>query len=225
MISPHTTTASTPEECTTSASRNAVNGMSSSATLPSSGSASRPRTRTPIQATTTPDSAPTATESRNSAVTCGTVKCSAPTVMPTASPYSTSAVPSLTRLSARSVVMVRRGSARARTLTAVASVGATAAPSTHAAPQGSPSRYPTTATAPAVAMTSTVDSSTMGRRLLRISRSEVVRLSQNSSAGRNSSRTVSGGSRTSRSAGTKPSSTPPSSSTMGGATRSRRAVV
>ena len=87
-------------------------------------------------------------------------------------------MPSFTRLSARSTVMVRRGSARAIAETAVASVGASAAPSTHAGPTGSPKRCATAPTTAAVAMTSTVLSSTMTRRLLRISRSEVVRLSQ-----------------------------------------------
>ena len=43
-------------------------------------------------------------------------------------------MPSLTRLSARSTVTVRRGRSRARTPTAVASVGASAAPSTQAGP-------------------------------------------------------------------------------------------
>ena len=48
-------------------------------------------------------------------------------------------MPSLIRLSARSTVTVRRGSPRASTPTAVASVGASAAPSTHAGPHARPS--------------------------------------------------------------------------------------
>ena len=48
-------------------------------------------------------------------------------------------MPSLTRLSARSTVTVRRGRSRARTPTAVASVGASAAPRTHAGPHSRPS--------------------------------------------------------------------------------------
>ena len=71
--------------------------------------------------------------------------------------------------------------------------GRRAAPSTQAGPHGRPSACATTATAAAVAMTRTVLIRTMPRRLVRISRSEVVRLSQYSSAGRKSSSTTSGG--------------------------------
>ena len=135
----------------------------------------------------------------------------------------TRAVPSLTRLSARSTVRVRRGSTAARVPTAVASVGATAAPSTQAGPHPSPSACAVAATAQAVRMTSAVLSSTITRRLLRISRSDVVRLSQYSSAGRNSNSTTSGGRCTPRSAGANPSSAPQASSNTGGATPKRRA--
>ena len=54
----------------------------------------------------------------------------------------TRAVPSLIRLSARSKVMPLRGSDRARVPTAVASVGATAAPSTQDGPHGTRGSVP-----------------------------------------------------------------------------------
>ncbi len=113
---------------------------------------------------------------------------------------------------------MRRGRARARTPTAVASVGATAAPSTHAGPQPTPSREcAVAATAPAVAATSTVLTRTTTRRLLRISRRDVVRLSQYKRAGRNTSSTTSGGSCSSRRPGTKPISTPTANREIAGA--------
>ena len=59
-----------------------------------------------------------------------------------ATPNRTSAVPSLIRLSARSVVSVRRGRRFARPATAAASVGASTAPSTHAARGSMPSARP-----------------------------------------------------------------------------------
>ena len=107
--------------------------------------------------------------------------------------------------------------------TAVASVGATTAPSTHATGQDRPSQWPTTATAPAVTSTRTTEVRTTTRRLVRISRSDVVSDSQYSSAGRNSSSTTSGGSVTSAVHGTQASGTPPSSSTTGPGARSLRA--
>src|SRR5580658_4581797 len=156
---------------------------------------------------------------------CGTLNGSRLTVAPTATPYTTRAVPSFTRLSARRTVMVRRGSDPASAPTAVASVGATAAPRTQAGPQPRPRACTTAATAAAVAITSAVLFSTMTRRLLRISRSEIVRVSQYRSAGRNSSRTTSGGRRTWRSAGAKPSTAPQASSSTGAATPKRRATT
>ena len=132
-------------------------------------------------------------------------------------------MPSLTRLSARSTVTVRRGRSRARTPTAVASVGASAAPSTHAGPHSSPNPCAATATAAAVATTRAVLLRTTTRRLLRISRSEVVRLSQYRSAGRKSRSTTSGGSCAWRSCGTNPRSTPTRTSRIAGATGYRRA--
>ena len=74
---------------------------------------------------------------------------------------------------ARKIVTERRGSALASTPTAVASVGATAAPSTHAGPHGIPRACETTAAA--AAETSTVLASTIPRRLLRISRNDAAR--------------------------------------------------
>ena len=79
------------------------------------------------------------------------------------------------------------------------------------------------ATAPAVATTNAVLVSTTARRLLRISRNDVVRLSQYSSAGRNSSNTTSGGSWAARIAGMNPMSTPANTSSRAGATGNRRA--
>src|SRR6188472_155005 len=136
----------------------------------------------------------------------------------------TSAVPSLIRLSAGSTVRSRRGSVRASAVTAAASVRATAAPSTHAGPHGRPNACATTATAAAVAITSTVLAKMMPRRFLRISRRDVVRLSQYSSAGRKRNSIASGGRCARRSAGINPSSTPQPNSRTGGATRKRRAT-
>ena len=131
-------------------------------------------------------------------------------------------MPSLTRLSARRTVTVRRGSERAITPTAVASVGARAAPSTHAGPHGRPSACPVAATAAAVRTTRTVPVRTMPRKVARISRREVVMASQYRSSGRNTSSMSSGDRCTPRSAGTKPSATPAASSRIGPATPVRR---
>src|SRR5262249_3306257 len=104
-------------------------------------------------------------------------------------------------------------------------VGATAAPSTQAGPHANPSPCATTATTPAVASTNPVASNTIGRRLLRISRSDVVKLSQYSSAGRNSSSMTSGGRLITRNAGTNPSNPPHANSNTGAAIRNRPATA
>src|SRR4051794_17369489 len=149
--------------------------------------------------------------------------CSVPTAAPTATPYTASAVPSLIRLSARTRVAWRRGSRPATAATAVASVGARTAPSTHAIGQASPSACPTTATVAAVARTSTTDDRKITRRFARASRSEVFSDSQYSSAGRKRNSTTSGGISTSPRPGTKPTATPSSSCTSGAGSRTRGA--
>ena len=75
--------------------------------------------------------------------------------------YSTSAVPSLVRLSALSFMNVRSGSSRPSAATAVASGGATAAPRSSAVWNGTPNRVAMPATANADATTRRVDIGTM----------------------------------------------------------------
>ena len=87
-------------------------------------------------------------------------------------------MPSLIRLSARSVVRVRRGICLASPATAAASVGASTAPSTQAASARQPSACAANDTATIVTITSTTLESTMTRRFARISRKLVFRLSQ-----------------------------------------------
>ncbi len=70
-------------------------------------------------------------------------------------------MPSFVRLSALSFMKVRAGSSRPSAATAVASGGATAAPSTSAASHGTPSHVATAATANAEATTSRVLIGTM----------------------------------------------------------------
>jgi hypothetical protein len=79
-----------------------------------------------------------------------------PSSSATAIAYSTRAVPSLVRLSALSFMNVFAGSSRPSAATAVASGGATAAPSTRAASHGTPIQVATPATAKADATTSNV---------------------------------------------------------------------
>ena len=87
----------------------------------------------------------------------------------------------------------RRGRPLARAAAAVASGGATAAPRISAAFHGIPSDDAIHATAKAVATTNTVEVIRMPRRSRRMAFLEVVRLSQNSRPGRNSSSTTSEG--------------------------------
>ena len=112
---------------------------------------------------------------------------------------------------------------RATADTAVASVGATIAPSTNATGHDSPSACPTAATPAAVTSTNTTDKSRMARRFARISRSEVLSASQYSNAGRKIDSTTCGGSNTPSSPGTKPNAAPTTSNSTGGATCQRRA--
>ena len=86
MNSPQTTTASTPEAWTRSASRNAANGVTSIAMLSSIGSSIRRRTCQLTSPISAPASTPPPYASTSSQVTCQPVRCSSPTVTPTASP-------------------------------------------------------------------------------------------------------------------------------------------
>ena len=106
---------------------------------------------------------------------------------------------------------------------AVASVGATAAPTTHATGQATPKAWTTTATIPAVTTTSSVPLSRMPRMKRRISRGDVVSDSQYSSGGRKSSNTTSWGRAVPRSWGIAASASPQATSTIGCATRMRSA--
>ena len=84
ITSPHTTTASTPDACTTSASRYALNGISTVTVLPSSGSPTRRSPCTPSHATSAPTAIPPRYASANSPATCRAARWSDPTVTPTA---------------------------------------------------------------------------------------------------------------------------------------------
>ena len=81
-------------------------------------------------------------------------------------------------LSAFNTVRVRRGSCFARPATAAASVGESTAPSTEAACDSIPNARAVHDTAIAQAITKPTLSRTMTRRLARISRKLVFRLSQ-----------------------------------------------
>lgn len=182
----------------------------------------RRRARYARAATATPATAPPRYDTSTMPVICHAVIWS-PTRSDTAIEYRTRAVPSLVRLSAFSFMNVRSGSRRLRAATAVASGGATAAPSTSAASHGTPIQVATPATANADATTSRVLIGTMYRSDRRTERSDVVHASRKSSTGRNSSSTVSGGSSICRSSGTKPRARPITRRTRGVAIRSRGA--
>ena len=86
MKSPHTTTASTPEAWIRSASRKAANGVTTMAMLSSIGSSIRLRTCQLTRPIRPPASTPPTYDTTRSQVTCQPVRCSSPTVTPTASP-------------------------------------------------------------------------------------------------------------------------------------------
>ncbi len=119
----------------------------------------------PRYPTASPIAMPPTYETTNDHVTDSGVTCAAPAATLTAMPKITSAVPSLMRLSARSTVRVRSGRPAARLPTAVASVGASAAPMTRATAHGIPNQTPTPATANAVTTTSTVPLSRITRTI------------------------------------------------------------
>ena len=97
------------------------------------------------------------------------------------------------------------------------SVGATIAPSAKHAAHGSPFTrvWATTATAPAVATTRPVESSVMLRASARRSRRLAKNAPEYSSGGRKTTSTSSGASSMSGIPGTKPSTSPPSTSRIG----------
>ena len=86
MNSPQTTTASTPEAWTTSASRNAANGVTSIAMPSSIGSSIRRRSCQLTSPISAPASTPPPYASTSSQVTCQPVRCSSPTVTPDGQP-------------------------------------------------------------------------------------------------------------------------------------------
>lgn len=175
---PATTTASTPLACTTSASRNAANGVSTLNAPSRSGSSSRRRISTTTRPTASPATIPPPAEPTNRPRNPSTPGATPPTINPTVTENSTSAVPSLTRLSARNVVRMRRGIRFARPATAAASVGASTAPSTQAACGLIPSALATSATATIVTTTSATASEAITSRFDRISRRLITRLSR-----------------------------------------------
>ena len=109
MSSPHTTTASTPEAWTSSAARNARNGVMIIATLLAVVMRMR-RRYDPSTPTARPIATPPTYETASAHVTDSGVNSAAPAATLTARPKITSAVPSLMRLSARSTVRWRSGS-------------------------------------------------------------------------------------------------------------------
>ncbi len=222
---PAITTATTPDASTSSAKRNAANGTSTSTALFAMGSRILRMSIVPIQPNAPPIAAPPRYASATRPVISHPVYSIWLTPTPTAMLKMTSAVPSFIRLSARKTVMLRWGSVRAIAPTAVASVGASAAPRISAAPQVRPSAVAIPATPNAVATTSSVERRRIPRRSRRISRSDVVRLSQNRSAGRNSTSTASDGSCTSCTWGTNPATIPKRSISSGVGIRSRGATT
>jgi hypothetical protein len=106
---------------------------------------------------------------------------------------------------------------RAIAVAASGSVGATIAPSVKAAAHDSPSisAWATTATAHIVASTRPIASSEIGRTLRRRSLRLAKNAAEYSSGGRNSTSTRSGASSASGIPGTKPSTSPPTTSTIG----------
>ena len=151
------------------------------------------------------------------------IETSAPPARCNASANITSVVPSLISDSALSTVIERLGSLPLSVATAVASVGASAAPMMSAVPQSMPKMLLSAqAIASAVATTRVVPEVTMARKLLRTSRREVPRASQNSMMGRKISRITCGGSPTSRTscmAGSSASASPRKISRIAGVTR------
>ena len=144
----------------------------------STGAFSCRRTATASSPTARPMAMPNPYDPRNRSTVSPRSMCCCATTAPTATAYSTSAVPSLIRLSARSIVSARRGSRPATMPTAVASVGARIAPNARAIITGSPNAWPMTATTAAVANTRPTLCNRIERRLLRISRSDVLSDSQ-----------------------------------------------
>ena len=146
------------------------------------------------------------------------------TAMDTAIWNSTRLVASLNRLSAWTSAWTRGGrdSRRPSALTATGSVLASTAPSTNAMLAG------TAATAPATAATAAADASTRptarmitGRHTARTSRQGSSSLAAYSSGGSTTRLTTSGGTRTAGTPGSKPISSPATTSNEGAGTRSR----
>src|SRR5918994_473828 len=110
--------------------------------------------------------------------------------------------------------------------TEMASVGETMAPSTKAAPQGSPTTvWATEATTKVVISTSPTASSVIGLTLALKSRQLVKSAETYSKGGKNNRNTSSGSSSTGGSPGTNPSADPPRTSRIGDGTASRVASV
>ena len=176
MISPATTTASTPETWTFSASRYAPNGVASDTALAVSGSppSGRDSTRTP-KATTAPTATPPAAATRNWPNADGTEKPS-PVAAAMATARMVSAVASLSRPSPCTMVVSRGGSPALRPTASAAtgSGGATAAPSAMPAARVAPvtNHWKPTPITSAVSSTRTTERLTTIRRLRRIAISD-----------------------------------------------------
>ena len=110
---------------------------------------------------------------------------------------------------------------------ATASVGETTAPMTNAVGHGRPgiTVWATQATPSVVHTTRPNASSEIERRAARKSRADVNHADLKSSGGRNTRKTISGCSTTRGMPGTKPSASPPRTSTMGYGRCTRRAIM
>ena len=128
-------------------------------------------------------------------------------------------MPSLTKLSPSTTETTRRGAfwRRAIAVAATGSVGATIAPSVNAAAHERPpiSSWATTATAHIVASTRPIAAIEIARASRRSSCRLAKKAAEYSSGGRNTTSTSSGASSTVGIPGTKPSTSPPTTSTIG----------
>ena len=162
------------------------------------------------------------------ATNCPATDGAEPALPPTAAIailYAVSAVPSLTSDSPSRIVF-ERPLTPSRSSTAAAdtgSVGPSTAPSTNAAAHGMPSTaLATAATAQMVAITRPTASSVIGAQLARSSCAETAIAAAYSSGGRKTKKTTSGSSSGEGRPGTRPITSPPSTSATGYGTPLRR---
>src|ERR687898_2575323 len=195
-----------------------MKGVSSETMFCTEGSSERwRRAQTTSQPTAKPAAIPPAAPTTNCRPASHIEKAPVTTAA-TATRYATIPVASLTRLSPSRIVTMRRGTPRrwATEVAAMASVGETMAPSTKAAPQGSPTTvWATEATTKVVISTSPTASGVIGLTLALKSRQLVKSAETYSKGGKNNRNTSSGSSSTGGSPGTNPSADPPRTSRIG----------